>query len=161
MSPKVLIAEDDKFLTKIYQAKLKGEGYEVILAGDGEEALAKMSSEKPHLVLLDIIMPKKTGFDVLEERNKDENLKKTPVIVLSNLGQEDDKEKAITLGAVDYIIKANVSLAEVIEKIEKHLEGIEIIQEENKQTEEVCSNCNSKNAQGAKFCSNCGQNLTQ
>ena len=119
---KILVAEDDKFLVKIYQTKLAEQGYEVVIAMDGEDALAKVESEKPDLLILDLIMPKKNGFDVLEEMKQKEELKSIPVVVLSNLGQESDVERVMQAGAVDYIIKANFSIEAVVEKIKKHTE---------------------------------------
>ena len=88
---------------------------------DGREALKKIRSEEPDMVLLDLIMPEKNGFEVLEEMKKDKALKNIPVIVLSNLGQESDVDQGKKLGAVDYLIKSNVSIKEVIEVIKLHL----------------------------------------
>jgi len=117
---KILVAEDDKFLSKIYSEKLKELGYQVFIAMDGDEAIAIIKRDKPNLVLLDLIMPKKNGFEVLEEINKTAALKKIPVIVASNLGQESDIEKAKNLGAVDYLIKADTSFDDILKKIEKY-----------------------------------------
>lgn len=117
---KILVAEDDKFLLKIYQTKLAKEGYEIVSATDGEEAVQSIKIEKPNLVILDLVMPKKNGFEVLEEIKADPELKDIPVIVLSNLGQESDVERVMQAGAVDYLIKANFSIEEVMEKIKKH-----------------------------------------
>lgn len=118
---KVLIAEDDKFLSKIYATKLKKEGIEADIAYDGEEALTKLRASKPTLVLLDLIMPKVDGFAVLEAMHKDPDLKKIPVIVLTNLGQETDMKKCKDLGVKDFVVKANSSIQEVIEMIKKYL----------------------------------------
>ncbi len=115
---KILLAEDDKFIARAYQDGLTRAGYEVVSAVNGQEAIDKIKSEKPDLVLLDLIMPKKNGFEVLEEIKADQTLK-MPVIILSNLSQDSDIEKAKELGAVDYIVKSNFSMKEVIKQIEK------------------------------------------
>jgi len=114
---KILIIEDDKFLRLLLERKLKNENFEVVSAEDGEEALDKIISEKPDLILLDIILPKKSGFSILEELNKDENLKKIPVFIISNLGQPEDIERGKNLGAKEYFVKAGLSLEELIKKI--------------------------------------------
>jgi DNA-binding response OmpR family regulator len=114
---KILIVEDDKFLRLLLERKLKNENFEVVAAEDGEEALEKIVIEKPDLILLDIILPKKSGFAVLEEINKDENLKRIPVFIISNLGQPEDIERGKNLGAKEYFVKAGLSLEELIKKI--------------------------------------------
>jgi DNA-binding response OmpR family regulator len=114
---KILIVEDDKFLRLLLERKLKNENFEVVAAEDGEEALEKIVTEKPDLILLDIILPKKSGFAVLEEINKDENLKRIPVFIISNLGQPEDIERGKNLGAKEYFVKAGLSLEELIKKI--------------------------------------------
>lgn len=119
---KILLAEDDKFISLAYLDGLKRAGYEVEHAKNGKEALEKAKSFLPDLIFLDIIMPEMNGFEALEEIKKDESLKNIPVIVLSNLGQDTDIKKGKELGAIDYLIKANFSMAEVIKKIEFYLE---------------------------------------
>jgi len=119
--PKILLAEDDKFISRAYKDGLERAGFDLILASDGEEAVSKIKTEKPDLVLLDIIMPLKNGFEVLEEVKKDPAMKDIPIIVLSNLGQDSDITKGRSLGAVDYLVKANFTMAEVVEKIKKYL----------------------------------------
>lgn len=120
MVKKILIAEDDKFLSKIYLEKLKKEGYEVKLASDGEQAVNETVSFMPDLVILDLIMPKKTGFDVLRELKIKPETKSIPVIIFSNLEQESDMRKVKDLGAVDYVVKGGVTFNEVLEKIIKY-----------------------------------------
>lgn len=117
MARKILIVEDDKFLRELMVRKLSNEGFEVIEAQDGEEGVRKMKETKPDLVLLDLILPEMDGFEVLAKKSQDEEIKKIPVVVLSNLGQREDIEKALSLGAVDYIVKANMAPREIIEKI--------------------------------------------
>lgn len=118
---KILIIEDDEHISKIYDIKLKAEGMNVIIARDGVEGLAKVVSEDPVLIMLDLMIPKKDGFEVLAEIKKMPNRKNVPVIVLSNLGQPSDIERVMTLGAVDYLVKANLSFQEVVAKIREHL----------------------------------------
>lgn len=103
---KILLVEDDKFFREFYSSKLKEKNLEVVIAADGEEGLKQLQTFTPDLVLLDIIMPKKDGFDVLTEMGKMKLLPKIPVIVFSTLGQEKDVEKARQLGAKGYVNKS-------------------------------------------------------
>ena len=119
--PKILLIEDDQFLSKILLVKLKRAGFDVFLAIDGEEGIKKAKETKPDLILLDLILPKINGFAVLSEIKKTPVLKKVPVVILSNLGQESDVEKGLRMGAEDYLIKTNLSLSEIVEKVKKHL----------------------------------------
>lgn len=96
---KVLLADDDKFIRVFISSKLKKFGFEVDTSSDGEETLSKMKSEKPDIVLLDMVMPKKDGFQVLEEASKDSSISKIPVIVVSSLSQEADLKRISELGA--------------------------------------------------------------
>ncbi len=118
---KILVAEDDKFLSKAYAAKLKKESFEVILALNGEEAVQKAKTEKPDIILLDLVMPKKDGFEALADIKKDKSLKSIPVIILSNLGQEEDIKKGNELGAAGYLVKSNIAIADVVKKIREVL----------------------------------------
>ncbi len=118
---KIALIEDDKFLLGAMNDKLLREGFSVFTAVNGEGAMELIKKEKPDLVLLDLIMPVKSGFEVLEDLKNDNELKNIPVIILSNLGQESDIEKGKELGAVDYLIKADFKMKEVIEKIKGHL----------------------------------------
>ena len=93
----------------------------MVCACDGEEAMQKIQTETPDIILLDIIMPKKSGMDVLAELKKDPKFQNIPVLILTNLGQEEDMKKAIDAGADDYIVKADTSFEDVLSKIEKHL----------------------------------------
>ena len=121
MAKKVLIVEDEEIIYELLQRKLTQEGYEVVVAKDGEEGLAKIREEKPDLILLDIIMPKKGGFEVMEEIQKEEGLKDIPVIVISNSGQPVELDKAKELGAKDWLIKTEFDPQEVIEKVKKQI----------------------------------------
>lgn len=120
---KILLIEDDKFLRELIIQKLGREGYEVAEAPEGEAGLLKMKEEKPDLVLLDLILPGIDGFEVLNRMKKDPDLKSTPVIILSNLGQRDDVQKGVDLGAEDYLIKAHFTPGEIVEKIKITLEA--------------------------------------
>ncbi|HBK34540.1 MAG: Two component transcriptional regulator, winged helix family [Candidatus Uhrbacteria bacterium GW2011_GWE2_40_58] len=117
----ILLVEDDIFLVAAYKDGLEREGFIIQVATDGEEAMAQLAKEIPDLILLDLIMPVKDGFEVLEEMHQDADLKKIPVIILTNLGQEEDIKKGKELGAIDYLVKANFTLAEVVKIIENHL----------------------------------------
>jgi DNA-binding response OmpR family regulator len=114
---KILVIEDDKFLRELIVQKLAREGYEVVEAIDGEEGVKKSSREFPDLILLDLILPGIDGFEVLSRIKRDERLRGVPVIILSNLGQKEDIEKGLNLGAVDYLIKAHFTPGEIIGKI--------------------------------------------
>ncbi|KPJ73261.1 hypothetical protein AMJ48_02245 [Parcubacteria bacterium DG_74_1] len=118
---KILIVEDDKFLRELIVQKLIKEGYETSEAIDGEQGIKKVKEEKPDLVLLDLILPGIDGFEVLSQKKEDPNIAKIPVIVLSNLGQKEDVERGLKLGAVDYLIKAHFTPGEIIEKIKNVL----------------------------------------
>lgn len=118
----ILLVEDDSFISGMYQTKLDGLGYTLELAEDGEAAWERLQQNPlPDLVLLDIVLPKKDGFEILEEMRSDKRLKDLPVILLTNLGQKPDIERGVKLGADDYIIKAHYTPSEVVEKIQKLL----------------------------------------
>lgn len=119
---KVLIVEDDVMLNKIYQAKLGMLGYQVFAAYDGEEGIKKMEEVVPDITLLDLMLPKKNGFEVLEVVKQNIKLSRIPVIILSNLGQGDDIERGRALGAEDFLVKSNIKLETVIEKVEQVLQ---------------------------------------
>ncbi|MDD3735276.1 MAG: response regulator [Candidatus Pacebacteria bacterium] len=121
MPQKILIIEDEKIIYNLLAKKLSFEGYNVFIAKDGEEGLIKLRKIKPDLVLLDIIMPKKNGFEVMEEMQKDEILKKIPVIVISNSGQPVEIERVKKLGAKDWFIKTDFDLQEIIKKVKKQI----------------------------------------
>lgn len=118
---KILLVEDEEIMIDLLQRKLIREGYEVLVARDGEEGLKIMKEAKPDLILLDIIMPKMGGFEVMEEMNKDEELKKIPVIVISNSGQPVELDRAQELGAKDWLIKTEFDPQEVIDKVVKQI----------------------------------------
>ncbi|MBI2416158.1 MAG: response regulator [Candidatus Kerfeldbacteria bacterium] len=114
----VIVVEDEAFLSKILSERLVDEGFQrVDVAGNGEEALQKIRSNPPDIVLLDMILPKLNGFEVLQTLKADAKLKTIPVLILSNLGQDQDIEQAKRYGASDYIVKSNFSIQKVINKI--------------------------------------------
>ncbi|OGY45017.1 MAG: hypothetical protein A3A24_03060 [Candidatus Buchananbacteria bacterium RIFCSPLOWO2_01_FULL_46_12] len=117
----ILLVEDDEFLAELYATKLNLEGFEVSLASDGEKGLKLIKEKNPDLVLLDIIMPKMDGFEVLKQIKADKKTKSIPVILLTNLSQKDEVKKGLELGAVDYLIKAHFMPSEVVKKIKSAL----------------------------------------
>ncbi len=120
---KILIVEDDSFLLRMYSAKLEIEGFKIISATDGEKAVRLAKKEMPNLILLDLVLPKKDGFEILKELKDDPDTKDIPVIVLTNLGQKENIDKCYSLGAGDYLIKAHFIPSEVISKIKKVFEN--------------------------------------
>jgi DNA-binding response OmpR family regulator len=118
---RILLAEDDRFLRRAEEAALKRAGFVVLAAADGEEALRMAIAEKPDLVLLDLIMPKLQGFEVLKALKADPATAAIPVVVLSNLGQEGDVQRALEGGAVAYLVKANLSLDELVARARETL----------------------------------------
>lgn len=118
----ILLIEDDAFISGMYQTKLSLLGYGVRVASDGEVGWAELTKERPDLLLLDVVLPKKDGFEILTDIRQHPQLKDLPVILLTNLGQKPDVQKGLELGADDYIIKAHFTPTEVVEKIEKMLQ---------------------------------------
>lgn len=118
---KILVVEDDFFLIKVFQTKLSKSGYEVQIAADGVIAFEVLKTFTPDLIMLDLVMPRKDGFEVLEDLNKDPKLKKIPVVVLTNLGQESDIERVKKYGVKDYLVKSDISIDKVVEMAQKLL----------------------------------------
>jgi DNA-binding response OmpR family regulator len=118
---KILMIEEDRFLRKIYRDKLTKIGFEFLEATNGEEGLNKIIDEKPDLVLLDLILPKKNGFDVLIDLKANKNTQNIPVVILSNLAQESDIKRGLALGAREYLVKTEISLSEVVDKVKEQL----------------------------------------
>ena len=119
LSPKILLAEDDRTLARALELKLTGSGYAVTIAYDGGKAIDSLINNHVDLVLLDVVMPVKEGFAVLSEKRAMGNT--VPVIILSNLGQAEDEQKTKQLGAVGYLVKADHSLVEIIDYIDRRL----------------------------------------
>jgi len=113
----VLVVEDTELLRRIYADRLAADGYNVVTAADGLEALAAVRSGDVDLILLDLILPRVSGLEVLETVKKDPRLRDIPVVVLSNLGQDEDVERCIALGAADYLVKNDSRPADVSDKI--------------------------------------------
>jgi twitching motility two-component system response regulator PilH len=118
---RVLLAEDDRFLRRAAEARLRRHGLEVLTAADGEEALRVARTEPLDLVLLDVVMPKLQGFEVLKALKQDDATARIPVIVLSNLGQERDVTQAMALGAIAFLIKAHLSLQDLVDRVDAAL----------------------------------------
>lgn len=116
----ILVIEDDQFLAKVYLAKLQKEGYGVRIAYDGQEGLDELNKKAPDIILLDLILPNMDGFEFLEKIKQEDKYKKIPVIILSNLGQDEDIKRGKKLGADDYFVKANTPLKEIVEKINQY-----------------------------------------
>ena len=119
---RILLVEDDRFLRKAAEATLRRQGFAVSAAADGEEALLR-AREGPDLILLDLIMPKLQGFEVLRILKQEPTTRQIPIVVLSNLGQESDVQQALQGGAVAYFIKANLSLQELVTKVQTLFTG--------------------------------------
>jgi len=117
----ILVVEDDKFLRELLVRKLFGEGFAVESAIDATGTFEILSRWKPDIILLDLILPGEDGFSILEKLKKDKNFASTPVIILSNLGQQEDIDRALAIGALDFMVKANFTLDEIIEKVTKAL----------------------------------------
>jgi len=117
----ILLIEDEEMLASMYETKFQNEGYQIRKALDGEVGLKLAQEQTPDLILLDIIMPKLDGFSVLKKIKDDPKLKNVPVVLLTNLGQDEDIEKGNKLGSAGYLVKANLTPGEVIEKIKVYL----------------------------------------
>lgn len=121
MKKRILVIEDDQFLGEVLVQKLQTEGYDVSLVRDGAEGLKQFEAQKPDLVLLDVILPTMSGYQILEARQKDPVLAAIPVIIVSNSGQPVEIDRALSLGVKDYLIKAQLDPQEVFEKVRTYL----------------------------------------
>lgn len=119
----IALVEDDLALLEMYSERIKAEGATVIQAIDGEDALAKIKESKPHIVLLDMMMPKLNGLEVLAKLKEDPDVSSIPVIILTALNDESKRQAGMSAGAIDYIVKADVLPSDVIAKISKALEN--------------------------------------
>ena len=120
---KILIIEDDSFLSEMYSTKLIEEGFEIEVASDGKQGFEKIKTINPDLFLLDIVLPKMDGFEILEKIKKDNEFKNVPVVLLTNLGQKNEVDRGMSLGADEYIIKAHFTPTAVVSKVKEILEG--------------------------------------
>ena len=118
---RILLVEDDPLITEIYTTKLKESDFEVVSVSDGETAFRELQQSKFDLLVLDIVLPELTGFEVLTKIRNNEKLKNLKVLILSNLGQKSDIERAKKLGVITYLIKANFTPSEVVAEIKKLL----------------------------------------
>lgn len=118
---KILIIEDDKFLKSLCVKKLQKAGFVVFTASDGEEGLEKIKKERPALILLDVVLPGIDGFEVLKCLKQDSATASIPVILLTNLGQEDNIEKGLALGADDYLVKARFTPGQIVKKVKQFI----------------------------------------
>ena len=118
---RIVVADDDRMFRKVAETTLRRQGYEVAIACDGEEALQLIRSERPDIIVLDLIMPKLQGFDVLQVLKQDTLTSAIPVIVLSSLTQEQDKQEALDLGAVAYFNKTTFSIGDLVKQVEATL----------------------------------------
>ncbi len=133
---KVIVIEDEQILGDILLRKLRSEGYDAEWEINGEKGLERIRASHPDLVLLDIVMPKKDGYEVLTEMHGDEVLKKIPVVVISNSGQPVEVERILALGAKDYIIKAQFSPEEVMDKVKRYLKDSAAVRPEEKEAKQ-------------------------
>lgn len=117
----ILLVEDDPLLVKMYSTKFTKEGFNIIFAEDGEEGLKLALSQKIDFLLLDVMMPKLSGIDLLTKLRQDPKGKDIPVLVFSNLTQQEEAQKALGLGAKEYLIKANFTPSQLVEKVKKYL----------------------------------------
>ncbi|MDP9211930.1 MAG: response regulator [bacterium] len=120
---KIVLIEDDSVLAEMYLQKFQREGYDIFHALDGDEGIALIRQHEPDLVLLDIMMPKKSGIQVLEELKQDEETKDVKVVLLSNVGDQDYIDRGMALGAADYLLKSNFTPSEVVGKAAALLAG--------------------------------------
>jgi len=121
MFKKILLIEDDKFLRELMNKKLLTLGFDVVSAADGESGLVMIKETKPDVVLLDLILPGINGFEVLEKAKQDPEIANIPVVILSNLGQGEDIEKGLALGAKDFLVKAHFTPQEIVNKLKSIL----------------------------------------
>ena len=124
MLGKVLVVDDEEILRRIYADRLSVEGFTVDLATDGQEALQKIEVSKPDLVLLDLLMPRVDGFQVLEALKNKPELSNIPVVVLTNVGQEENVQRALSLGAKDYLLKTSHTPNEVLQVVRSHIKAV-------------------------------------
>jgi DNA-binding response OmpR family regulator len=121
---KLLVVEDDPFLSSLLKVRLNTEGFTVLYAADGEAALTLLRGEKPDLMLMDLILPKKSGFEVMEAIQGDPQLNHVPIIIISNLGQDSDIARGKELGAVAYFVKAKTSIDFLVEQTKNYIQQL-------------------------------------
>lgn len=124
MNQKILIIEDDKFFRELISKKLQKENFDVVTASDSKEAFAYLDSNLPDLIVLDLILPGLDGYEILSIIKKDKRTSSIPVIILSNLGQQEEIDKAKSLGVIDFMVKVNFTLEEIAGRIKHALFGL-------------------------------------
>jgi len=120
----ILLVEDDALLVDIYSTKLQLSGFEVRVVDNGDKVFAEVKKKKPDLVLLDIVLPHMDGWDILQRLNKMDEMKDVPIVILSNLGQKEEVEKGLRLGAAKYLIKAYHTPSEIVQEVTKFVEPL-------------------------------------
>lgn len=123
MAKKILLVEDEQIISEMYQTKLKSDGYDVLMADNGSDGLKMAISEKPDLVLLDIMLPLLDGFSVLEKMKANEAIAAIPVVMVTNLSTEEDRQKGERMGALDYLVKSNMTPEQLSQAIAKYLKA--------------------------------------
>jgi DNA-binding response OmpR family regulator len=123
VASKILIIEDDRYISKMYQLKLSLDGFDVQVADNGRIGVDKVKEFKPDIILTDILMPEMDGFDVIKTVKADDDTKTIPILIMSNLGQEDHIQKGLELGALGYIVKSQYTPSKVVDKIKEILAG--------------------------------------
>lgn len=118
---KILLIEDDSLIVKIYSTRLIADGFTVLSAENGEKGIETALKEIPDFILLDIMMPQMDGFSVLQKLRENPSLKSTPIVVYSNLAQESEMKRAVEMGANEFIVKANISPTELVQKIKSYV----------------------------------------
>lgn len=113
----ILVVEDDDFLSTLLTTRFQQAGFNVLVAKDGDEAIEALKTNKPNLIMLDIILPKKSGFEVLEQIQNDPTLQKAPVVITSNLGQQSDVERGRSMGVMEYFVKAETPIEDMVARI--------------------------------------------
>jgi DNA-binding response OmpR family regulator len=119
----ILLVEDEPLLANLLKQRLEKEGYAVILAGDGEASLSVLKTTHPDLILLDIILPKMSGFELMEQLKDNPAYGSSPIVIISNLGQDTDIQKGRMLGAIGYFVKAKLSIEDLVKRIKSFLAG--------------------------------------
>ena len=120
-NPVILIIEDDPLLTKMYRTKFEMEGYDVIVAEDGQIGIDELTKQVPDFIVLDLMMPRVSGIEVLERLKVSPVFKDIPVMVLTNMTRDEERQRAVELGAVEFVLKADFTPTQVVEKIKGYL----------------------------------------
>lgn len=120
-NPFIMVADDDKFLVAVLKINLTKAHYEVLAVSDGEETMKALRTRMPDLLILDLIMPAKDGFEVIREMKADDALKDIKIVVLTNLSKEEEKQRVLSMGVSDYMVKGNISIDDIVKKVGNYL----------------------------------------